>query len=119
MIDDKINTTHEKGILETIGKYPIFSFSDIFVYYKECSRPTAYNHNLDKLDSIKEAILLNKRKGVTSMLSKWVKSENPTLQIAAMRMICDSGERQKLSTNYNYNTNTNLDVNTILEDLIK
>ena len=100
MEEIKINTTHVKGILETIGKYPVFSFSDIFVYYKECSRPTGYNHNLHTLDSIKEAISLNKRKGVTSMLSKWVKSENPTLQIAAMRMICDSEERQKLNQQY-------------------
>ena len=96
----EINTTHEKGILAVMNKYPVFSFSDIFVYYKECSRATAYNHNLDKLYSIKEAISLNKRKGVTSMLSKWVKSENPTLQIAAMRMICDSEERQKLNQQY-------------------
>ena len=100
MEEIKINTTHVKGILETIGKYPVFSFSDIFVYYKECSRPTGYNHNLHTLDSIKEAISLNKRKGVTSMLSKWLKSENATLQIAAMRMLCDSEERQKLNQQY-------------------
>jgi len=91
---------HEKKILEVIDKHDVFTFKDIFVYYKGCSRPTAYNLGLDKLDSIKEAVQSNKRKGVTSMLAKWVKSENPTLQIAAMRLLCDSEEHHLLNQNY-------------------
>jgi len=96
----EINREHEKAILDIIDKKPIFSFNDIFVYYKACSRSTAYNHNLDKLDSIKEAIYTNKRKGVTSLLAKWIVSDNATLQIAAMRIISDSDERQKLNQQY-------------------
>jgi ketol-acid reductoisomerase len=92
-----INTTHEQAILNAIENYPIFSFSDVFVYFKGCSRATAYNHNLDKLDSIKEAIYHNKRQGVTTMLSKWIISDNATLQIAAFKQICDDEERQKLN----------------------
>ena len=42
MENETINTEHEKGILEAIQKYPIFKFKDIFVYYKACSRSTAY-----------------------------------------------------------------------------
>jgi len=99
-MDVKINYKHEQPIIDTIKNYPIFSFIDIFVYYKAISRPTAYNHGLDKLDSIKEAIYQNRRKGVTSMLSKWIKSDNPTLQIAAMRLLCDSEEHRKLNQNY-------------------
>ena len=100
MEDVKINTKHEKGILEAIQKHPIFCFNDIFVYYQECSRATAYNHNLDKLDSIKEAIYKNRRKGVTSLKAKWLKSENATLQLAAMRLICDADEHRALNQNY-------------------
>lgn len=100
MEDVTINTEHEKGILEAIQKYPIFSFNDIFVYYKGCCRATAYNHNLDKLDSIKEAIYTNKRKGVTSLKAKWLNSENATLQLAAMRLICDPDEHRALNQNY-------------------
>ena len=100
MEDVKINTEHEKGILEAIQKYPIFSFKDIFIYYEACTRATAYNHNLDKLDSIKEAIYKNRRKGVTSLLTKWLKSENATLQLAVMRMICDPEEHMALNQNY-------------------
>lgn len=100
MPEHEINTTHEKPILEIIEKYPVFSFKDIFVYYKGCSRATAYNHNLDKLDSIKEAIYSNRRKGVTTLLASWLKSNNPTLQIAAMRLLADTEERKMLNQQY-------------------
>ena len=100
MEDETINREHEKAILETIAKNPIFKFKDIFVYYKGCSRATAYNHNLDKLDSIKEALYSNKRKGVSSLLAKWLTSGNATLQLAAMRMICDQEEHRSLNQNY-------------------
>ena len=100
MEDETINREHEKAILETIAKNPIFKFKDIFVYYKGCSRSTAYNHNLDKLDSIKEALYSNKRKGVSSLLAKWLASDNATLQLAAMRMICDQEEHRSLNQNY-------------------
>jgi 16S rRNA A1518/A1519 N6-dimethyltransferase RsmA/KsgA/DIM1 with predicted DNA glycosylase/AP lyase activity len=91
---------HEIKILEVIEKNAIFTFKDIFVYYKGCTRATAYNLELDKFDTIKEAIQSNKRKGVTSMLAKWVKSENATLQIAAMRLLSDNEERQMLNQQY-------------------
>ena len=108
MEDVKINTEHEKGILEAIKKYPIFCFNDIFVYYEGCCRSTAYAHGLDKSDSIKEAIYKNRRKGVTSLKAKWMKSENATLQLAAMRLICDADEHRALNQNY---TNIRLDEN--------
>ena len=100
MEDVKINTKHEQGILEAIQKYPIFSFKDIFIHYKACTRATAYNHNLDKLDSIKEAIYMNRRKSVVSLLTKWLNSDNATLQLAAMRLICDPDEHRALNQNY-------------------
>ena len=100
MEDVKINTKHEQGILEAIQKYPIFCFNDIFVYYTACSRSTAYAHGLDKSDNIKEAIYKNRRKGVTSLKAKWLKSENATLQLAVMRLICDADEHRALNQNY-------------------
>ena len=103
-MSDIINRTHEAAILEIIKNNPVFSFSDIFVFYKACSRQTAYTHGLDKLDTIKEAIYENKRRGVTTLLSKWLKSENATLEIAAMRMLCDPDEHRKLNQNYTDHT---------------
>ena len=100
MEDVKINTKHEQGILEAISKYPIFNFKDIFIHYTACSRATAYNHNLDKLDSIKEAIYMNRRKGVVRLVTQWLNSNNATLQLAAMRLICDPDELRALNLNY-------------------
>lgn len=100
MEEIKINHEHEAGILEAIAKHPIFCFNDIFGYYVACSRSTAYNHGLDKLDSIKEAIFKNRRKGVTSLKAKWLKSDNATLQLAAMRMMCEPDEHRALNQNY-------------------
>jgi hypothetical protein len=34
------------------------------------------------------------------MLSKWIVSPNATLQLAAMKMICDPEEHKKLQQNY-------------------
>jgi hypothetical protein len=42
----------------------------------------------------------NKRKGVTSLLSKWIISNNATLEIAAMRLLADDDERKMLSMNH-------------------
>lgn len=96
----KTNTKHEKPILEAIEKYPIFCFNDIFGYYFGCSRRTAYEHGLHESHDIKEAIFKNRRKGVTNLKAKWLKSENPTLQLALMRMICEPEEHRALNQNY-------------------
>jgi hypothetical protein len=62
------------------------------------------------LDSIKEAIYSNKRRGVTTLLSKWLSSENATLQLAAMRLVADDDERKKLSMNHTDVTTNGRDI---------
>jgi hypothetical protein len=96
----KDKNKHVKAILELIPTQPIFTFTDIFVYYKKICRATAYKVGIDKIDDIKEAIYDNKRKGVSSLLARWVNGDNPTLQIAAMRIISDSEERRSLNQQY-------------------
>lgn len=88
---------HIEEITKLIPNHAIFSFKDIFVYYKGCTRQWAYELDIDKNDTIKGLIYDNKRKGVATLLSKWIKSNNPTLEIAAMRIISDDDERMKLS----------------------
>ena len=114
-MSEAINTQHEKGILDIIESNDVFTFKDIFVYYKACSRATAYNHGLDKLDSIKDALYQNKRKGVTSMLAKWIKSDNATLQIAAMRLLCETEEHRKLNQQYQDITTGGDKINIVFE----
>ena len=52
------------------------------------------------MDDIKEALLENRKKAVNYLLNKWIKSENATLQIAAMRMVADDADRQRLNQAY-------------------
>ena len=91
---------HEKAILKVIENNNLMRFSHIFGKYKSISRATAYNNDLDKLDSIKDALEGNRDSNVDLMLQKWIKSDNPTLQIAAMRLICTPEERQNLNQSY-------------------
>ena len=91
---------HEQNILKLINDNKLMRFDHIFGHYKTISRATAYNHDLDKLDSIKEALEQNRSKGVNYLLQKWITGENATLQIAAMRLICTNEERQMLNQQY-------------------
>lgn len=96
----EINNKHELEIIKTIIDKRIMRFDHIFSFYKGCSRATAYNHGLDKLDSIKETLEQNRCSGVNYLLQKWIDSDNPTLQIAAMRLICTPEEHKKLNQSY-------------------
>lgn len=99
-MSDKINKTHEKAILKVIKDRKLMRFDHIFGHFVGCSRATAYNHGLDKLDSIKEALQQNRSKGVDYLLQKWIAGDNATLQIAAMRLICTKEEHQLLNQQY-------------------
>lgn len=105
--NNEINTTHEAAILKVIAAKKIMRFDHIFGHFAGCSRATAYNHGLDKIDSIKEALELNRAKGVDYLLQKWIAGENATLQIAAMRLICTSDEHRLLNQNYTEITGKN------------
>jgi len=89
----------EKKALKEIKKKKLIFIEDV-VCYLPCSRATFYNHGLDKLDTIKDALELNKVDIKTSLRSKWYKSPNATLQMALMRLTCSDEERKKLAINY-------------------
>ena len=90
---------YEKELLEIIKERKIMFFSHAFAY-TSFSAATAYNHNLEKLDTIKDALAKNRASGVTYMLNKWIGSDNATLQIAAMRIIADEEIRRSLNQQY-------------------
>lgn len=98
---------HITEIIKLLENEKIFTFKDIFVFYKGCSRSTAYENELDKSDTLKEALEMNKRRGVQSLLDKWIDSDNSTLQIAAFKIIADPDERKVLSSNYTDITSKN------------
>jgi len=110
---------HIKQIIELIPNKPIFTFKDIFVYYKGCTRQWAYALDIDKNDTIKGLIYDNKRKGVTSLLSKWITSNNATLEIAAMRLLADDEERKMLSMNHTDITTNGKEINIPVIEWVK
>lgn len=90
---------YEAEALKAVKERKLMFFDHIFAYVS-FSSSTAYNHGLEKLESIKEAILENKINGVNYMLQKWIASDNATLNIAAMRIISNDAIRRSLNQQY-------------------
>ena len=63
------------------------------------SPQTLYNHELDKLDDIKDAIAKVKRNIFNKMRRKWRDSENATLQIAEARLLSTDEQLERLTIN--------------------
>jgi hypothetical protein len=100
----------EKKSLEAIEKYKLFFIDDV-VAYLPCSRATFYNHRLDKLDTIKDALTKVKTEIKVSMRSKWYQSTNPTLQMGLMKLISSDEELRKLSMQATDVTTNGKDIN--------
>jgi hypothetical protein len=95
----EIKHDYEAELLRVINENGIKFFDHSFGYTTFC-RATAYKHGLDKIDAIKDAIDKNKVEAKNKMIGKWVDSDNPTLQIAAYRLMSDTEEHQKLNQSY-------------------
>jgi hypothetical protein len=85
--------------LEAIEQHQLV-FIDEVVTFLPCTRATFYNHELDKLDEIKDA-LNNVRVNTKSQLrNKWRDSDNAALQIGLMKLMATDEERKRLSTSF-------------------
>lgn len=91
---------HEAEILKLIIKHKIMKIQHIFQHYTNLGSAQFYNLELEKSESIKEAIQTNKSKAVSYMLNKWVGSDNATLQISAFKVLCEDEDRKKLSMQF-------------------
>jgi len=91
---------HEEQILKLIEKHKIMKIQHIFQHYTDLGSSQFYNLELEKSESIKEAISKNKSKAVSYMLNKWVGSDNATLQISAFKVLCEDEDRKKLSMQF-------------------
>jgi hypothetical protein len=96
----KTKEQHEIEILAVIEKNKIMKIQHIFTHYLDLKSAQFYNLQLEKSETIKDAINLNKTKAVSYMINKWIASENPTLQISAFKVLCDDEERKKLSMQF-------------------
>jgi hypothetical protein len=91
---------YEKELIEAIQKYNWMRWSHIDWRSLNMGRTSAYSYKLNESDTVKEAFELNRSKGVNYLLQKWMNSDNATLQIAAMRIIADDEDRQRLNQQY-------------------
>lgn len=86
----------ESKALDAIKKYNLFSVKDIAAHMG-ISKQTFYNHKLDELDTLKEAVEINRLKTVQSLKRKWNNSNNATLQVALMKLVGDDETRKHLT----------------------
>jgi hypothetical protein len=108
----------EKKALEAIEKNKLFFIDDVIAYLP-CSRATFYNLELEKLDTIKDALTKVKTEIKVSMRSKWYKSENPTLQMGLMKLIASPEELKQLAMTHVESNNTHEVKEFNLSDLVK
>ena len=115
---------YEIEILECIKKNNIFTVEMIFSFYSGISRSQFYEIGLNKSDTLIKALDDNKNRTKHSLLSKWYKSDNPTLQLALFKIICEHEERKSLSMNYNETkveatVNTKVDLTKLSDDELR
>jgi len=91
---------YEKEIIKAIKDKNIFTGNMIFTFYSGISRAHYFVLKLNESDHIKNALDDNKNRTKHSMLSKWYKSDNATLQMGLMKLISTSEELKKLSMQY-------------------
>ena len=90
----------EKMAVDAINKNKLFFIQDVIAYLP-CTSSTFYHLQLEKSETIKEALLSVKTTLKVSMRSKWYLSEQPTLQLALMKLISSEEELRKLSMSHN------------------
>ena len=87
---------------EVTEKHKLFFIEDI-VSFLPISKPTFYDFfkpDSNEFNDIKDLLEKNRVEVKSAMRSKWFKSENPTLQVSLMKLICTDEERKKLSMNH-------------------
>lgn len=119
MAYDKAKTDKYKNELLNVIKEKKIAFFDHSFAFTSFSRSTAYEHQLDKSDDIKSAIDFNRVKAKNYLLNKWIGSENPTLQLAAFRLLSVSEEHRLLNQNYTDHTTNGKEIASNLPDYIK
>ena len=96
----KPKVNYESEIIEVIKTERLFVIQDIFAFYTKIKSSQFYNLGLEKSEGILKAIDDNKVKTKHSLKEKWYKSDNPTLQIALMKLIATDDERKAMSLTY-------------------
>jgi hypothetical protein len=110
MAYDKKKTDKYKDELLNVIKEKKIAFFDHSFAFTTFSRRTAYEHGLHEMHDIKDQIDDNRVKAKNYLLNKWIGSENPTLQLAAFRLLSVSEEHRLLNQNYTDHTTNGKDI---------
>jgi hypothetical protein len=86
----------EKKALKIIEAEKLFFHSDVWPFLGISER-TYYNHKLQELQTIKEALERNKVLTKSSLRSKWYDSSSAALQLALYKLIATPEEVERLS----------------------
>jgi hypothetical protein len=88
----------EDEAVKVIKKENLTFFTDLQIYL-EPSLSTLYEWELEKSEEIKKALAVNRLSVKKKMRINWQDSDNPTLQVAAYKLLADDEELVKLTSN--------------------
>ncbi|MDD6581589.1 MAG: hypothetical protein PUF10_02780 [Bacteroidales bacterium] len=114
----KARKKHIEDIVKCVESHKdILFFSDILDHYHDLKESQFYNLKLNECEEIKSAINRNRATAKHHIRTKWIQSENPTLQIAAYRIMATEDERRALEMKYS-DVKVNGNVGVVSEEAI-
>lgn len=96
---EKKRIKHLEEALKKIKEHKIVIKDHLWAFTSFC-RATAYKYKIENLEDIRNAIEENQNHGKSYLISKWIESDNATLNIAAYRLMSTPEEHQKLNQSY-------------------
>lgn len=90
-------TELEQLSVDAIEKHRLTNITYVAAYLP-CSTSTFYDLKLEKSEDIKRALYSNRVNKKTKLVNNWEDSENPTLQIAAFKLMADEKELDRLTS---------------------
>ena len=108
---------YETELLNAIKDNKI-AFLDHAFAFVSFSSSTSYNYELEKLETIKEALKNNRVKAKNYLLNKWIASPNATLNVAAYRLLSTSEEHKLLNQQYHDHTSNGESIKKIEFEII-
>jgi len=87
---------------DVIVKHKLYFIEDI-VSYLPISKKTYYEYfpvDSDESNELKDLLEINRTETKVSLRKRWYDSDNATLQMGLMKLICNKEERMNLSQSY-------------------
>jgi len=89
----------KKKAIAAIKAHNLFFLEDVIAFLP-CSSSTFYNLKLEKSENLKDLLEENRITVKLKLRKKWEGSDNATLQMALMKLICTDDERKRLAMEY-------------------